>query len=420
VPTFGWRVVDEWTDSPWLYARSFAALEAQLSQGARKVDDKAQRSTGQLVSLNCRWRLWIRQRDSAMPFKPPNEPREVIAGWLGCKHRRGTWKSRFHILMTATAGQLMSPDNEEDDSSHDEEEPDEDDLQTTPTPGSASRSLPIISSAQKLGWAAGAAAAANNASVETKPAALASSLGGNGVPPGLLSAAAGAAAGAAAAEETWTVLVYFRRGFEDMRASFQSGFEVSDILKLPRKYVKTVTLPSRCRVEVSKDHFARFYLKFPSGKQRTFNAAAPEQRDRWMEALVSIFGDGSEEKHKRSSSNLLGPMVADMYQIAKRGQVELRRGLMPWRRRSSLPPPSLTAMSGSAPQFLPSLAVTSLPSTYVTELVRDPASGSLGITLSEHTNGGGSAALAPHLTRAKAFTSTPCPRPWRALPARRR
>jgi len=357
VPSFGWRVVDDWSAGSWLYGKSFAQLEMQLAQGTSKVMDKG--------FSQVRWRAWVRQR--SMAPAAAGEAREVIAGWLGNKHRRGTWKSRFYVVVTG--GPHASADaNDNEDSSHDEGEPDEGD------------DLPASSSAF-ASTATASTATATTATATTAPAtttAATTTAADDGAP-------------------TQSSLVYFRRGFEDVRASFQSGLDAGEVAKLPSKLAKRLRLHSRCRVDAAQGHPTRFYLRFASGYRKTFNAATAEQRDRWIEALSSLLGDQPHASVRRASAIHLGDVVAAM----KRGQSELRRGLMPWKRSSAIfqLPPSASASvavaaSSSSPPAAASGTMSSSPSMAVslpvltTELVKDAATGSIGVTLSERQGGG--------------------------------
>ena len=114
------RVSEDFSPSGnWTYAKSFGALESDLAKGVTRSER---------WNYPVRWRRWSRKR--VVSARSEAAQVEIISGWLGTKERRGTWKSRYFILLGGTAAATShlfavaaTPADGEDEneaSSHDE------------------------------------------------------------------------------------------------------------------------------------------------------------------------------------------------------------------------------------------------------------------------------------------------------------
>lgn len=343
--------------SGWMYAKSFATLESDLAKGIKR-DEK--------WNHNVRWKRWVRKRSANAAGQ------EIVSGWLGSKERRGTWKSRYFILIGDGLGGVCNQenDNDEDDSSNDE--------------GDADDEEPIEPCER-----------ANELLQQDNTNSPAAPGGGNNNGP---------------LEYAPPVMLYLRRGFTDPRAAFPLTFDVNELRRLPKKQIRVLKLSNRCKIDdslASSDSPGRFAVRLPSGRKRVLNAANAETRERWVDALRSLleFDEPSDQTGTSPSKRQNRLVVA--FRAAKRGQMELRKNLGLATKKSSssssypsashlgqhfsASPMAHSVVSSSMPHHMTLSSTAAAPShTMMTfDLIRNEINGALNVRLTEATNGAG-------------------------------
>lgn len=363
----------------WFYARNFASLESDLAKGVAKIEPKWNSSV--------RWRRWVRKR------KVLNRESlsEIMSGWLGCKERRGTWKSRYFILVGGggapshfTSGNAPGDDSEDDSSADEAGDIDE----TDPPEERSALTLQVKDDDNDNQVSPGADA---KSPTELQLSGAATINCGDIHPP---------------------VLLYFRRGFLDPRAMFAMSFDVAELRSFPKKQIRVLKFSGKTKVDdtlSSVESPGRFAIKHASGSKRVLNAASSDVKERWVEAIRTVVEEGFLD-HPMSplSSQRKSGRIAAAIRAAKRGQQELRKGFGNLRRSSvgssnglHLTLSTSMGFSGNSPNILPTPSLFSptilatphtqgiispigheMRSPFVVEMLRTET-GTLGLKLSE-------------------------------------